>query len=114
MKGTNTMSYDIYDAMADEAKDKYDEMVQDQLDQITGPLIREVWSMDENAIYPHPLAYMPHLLSVWLEDGCDGLSEYLEEEYREEAEEAVRDSAESGPCCYQFSCPCGNSNGYRG
>ncbi len=34
---------------------------------------------------------------------------------RQKAEEVAREEArESTPCCNQFSCPCGNSNNFRG
>ena len=53
------------------------------------------------------------MLAVWLDEGEDALREQLEEEYREEAEEILRDS-DPGPCCNDYHCPCGNSNNYPG
>ena len=109
------MSYDINDARADVANEKFEALVDDALDKIVSPIIELVQSMSEDAYYPHPWTYERSLLTVWLEDGDDGLTEHLEEEYREDAEEAVRDQEyDSEPCCSQFSCPCGNSNNFRG
>jgi len=102
--------YSASDARREAAEDQFEEYVSAELDSLTGPVIRAVWAMDEAAYYPHPWTYERHLLSIWQEDGDDGLDEYLAEEYREEAEEAVRDRGDEGPCCFQFSCPCGNTN----
>ncbi len=107
------MSYTRYDAMADEAQEKYDEGVGAELETLTRPITDRIENMDADAHYPHPWTYDRHLLEVWIEDE-DALQELLEEEYRDEAEEAYKDSYESGPCCNDFSCPCGNTNNYPG
>jgi len=98
---------------SDAAREEYEERVDSALEDITSPIVKEVQEMDEEAYYPHPWTYERSLLAIWQEDGDDGLQEYLNEEYRDEAEEHVKDSGDAGPCCYQFSCPCGNSNGNR-
>jgi len=101
------MSYTKWDAMADEAEEKFSKRVRDALADIIAPIVSEIEAMDEEAEYPHPWDYDRHLLAIWLEDGDDGLREYLEEDLREEAEEVARESYDSDPCCSEFSCPCG-------
>ena len=66
------MSYDKYDAMADEAHERFESAVESVL-----------------ARYP----------------------DLTREEAEEQASEELR---ESEPCCNDFSCPCGNTNTFRG
>lgn len=109
------MTYDRYDAMADAAHDAYEEALKPILDGLVQPILDRVEITDEDQ--PHPWTYERALLQVWLDDPeADGaVREILEEEYREEAEELLRDQQYyEGPCCNQFSCPCGNTNNFRG
>lgn len=109
------MTYTKYDAMAEEAEEKYERLVSDAMDDLLAPIFAEVYSLDpEEDNDPHPWTWTRHLFEVWTEDGDDGLREYLEEDFREEAEEIVRETYEDGPCCSAFSCPCGNTNSFRG
>jgi hypothetical protein len=117
-----SMYYDDYDydrsdalddARYDAAMDAYDEALQPILDELVQPILDRVEETDEDQ--PHPWTYERALLQVWLDSPeADGaVREILEEEYREEAEDILRDS-DRGPCCNDFHCPCGNSNNYRG
>lgn len=104
------MRYSRREAESDAAAERFAEYVSGALEELTEPLVRTIEGMDLDAEYPHPWTYERHLAQVWQDDGDDGLAEYLAEEYREEAEEMVRDRGDGGPCCNQFSCPCGNGN----
>lgn len=109
--------YDRYDAAADAAHDAWMELVQPRLAELVDPIMAAVECMDEDGDYPHPWTWERYLLSIWLDEegGEDALREELEEHFREEAEElANEDARESGPCCNDFACPCGNTNNYRG
>lgn len=107
------MTYDRYDAAYDAAMDAWHETVQPHLDRLVDPIMNEVEVTDE--AQPHPWTYERHLLQIWLDEGEDALREMLEEEHRDEAEDAARDYAyDNTPCCNDFHCPCGNSNNYRG
>jgi hypothetical protein len=69
------------------------------------------YEIRENGDQPHPWTRRRHFLWVWETDGEDGLIEELEEFFRSEAEEGAREEArESGPCCNDYHCPCGNNN----
>jgi hypothetical protein len=110
-EGGDTMSYDKYDAMADAAADKWDEAVQPHLDGLVDPIMLAVEETEEDQ--PHPWTYHRHLLQIWLDSDDGELRSLLEDEHREEAEEIAREQ-DPGPCCNQFSCPCGNTNNYPG
>ena len=106
--------YTAADARGDAAADAFNEAVQAVLDGIVQPILDRVEVEDEEQ--PRPWTYERALLQVWIDSSeADGaVRELLEEEYREEAEDTARDQWDSGPCCNQFSCPCGNSNNFRG
>jgi hypothetical protein len=108
------MSYDRYDAMADAAHESYSALVETVLDEIIQPILDRIEATDEDQ--PRPWTRDRELLQVWLDSPeADGaVREILVEEHYEEAEEILRDSYDQGPCCYQFSCPCGNTNNYPG
>jgi hypothetical protein len=106
------VSYDIDDARYDAAMDAYEEELAPVLAGLVQPLMDAAEVAEEDQ--PHPWTYERALLQIWLDEGEDALQEHLEEELRDEAEEILRDNYEPGPCCYQFSCPCGNGNNYPG
>jgi hypothetical protein len=70
-----------------------------------------------SGVDPHPWTEDRHLIALWNEDE-DAFCALLDERFLEEAEEAAEEAAEAeyeeGPCCNDFSCPCGNSNSFRG
>ncbi len=62
-----------------------------------------------SGVDPHPWTRDRHLIWLWDEDE-DAFGELLNEQFLEEAEEAAEEAAEEyeeGPCCRDFSCPCG-------
>ena len=68
------MSYTRYDAMADEAEEKYERLVSDVMDDLLAPIFDEVYSLDpEEGNDPHPWSRTRHLFEIWTEDGDDGL-----------------------------------------
>jgi len=114
--------YDRYDAAADAADDAWQEEVEPYLTALVDATTAEVWTLadeihESGEDQPHPWTWVRYLVSI-LEDeqdgGEDALQEELEEHYREEAEEEARDNYDPGPCCNDFSCPCGNTNNFRG
>ena len=66
--------------------------------------------------FPHPWTWARHLANIYTEDGDDGLDEYLRDYYEDEIDSAYDDWCQDneGPCCNNFSCPCGNNNNFRG
>ncbi len=105
------------DAAYDAAYDEREALIQEALSPLVDPVMDAVEALaayiEEHGEQPHPWTRHRHLLSIWLDEDDIALREYLDEHFREEAEEIARDR-DSGPCCYQFSCPCGNSNNFRG
>lgn len=85
--------------------------VQLQLDRLVDPIMAAVEVEDEDQ--PHPWTYNRHLLQVWLDDSDEELRSMLEDDFREEAEQEAEEE-DPGPCCNEFSCPCGNSNNFSG
>ena len=110
-----TMTYTKRDAMADEAEEKYEQLLSEVLDVLVTPIFDKIAASDGPDLLD-PSASEAY--GVWQEFGDDGLREYLEEDLRETAEEIAQAKLqaeyEEGPCCSQFSCPCGNSNSFRG
>ena len=115
------MSYEDYtaaDARRDEAEDSWNELIADQLRPLVDKTIASCMELRANIDArgfdePHPWTWYRHLL--WcLEDDEDALREMLDEHYYEEAEEVVKDNYDPGPCCRDYSCPCGNTNSFRG
>ena len=107
------MSYrDSYTA-ADAADDQWAEIVQEYLAELVEPVMVKVRALDQarNAgnDQPHPWTWERHLLAIEDEDE-DALHEELEEHFRDEADDNARNDGAGGPCCNQFSCPCGNTN----
>jgi len=96
----------LADARYDAAMDAYEDALKPILDGLVQPILDRVEVTEEDQ--PHPWTYERALLQVWLDspDADGAVREILEEEYREEAEEILRDS-DPGPCCRDFSCPCG-------
>ena len=101
----------LQDARYDAAMDAYEDALKPILDGLVQPVMDRVEETDEDQ--PHPWTRDRVMLAVWLDEGEDALREQLEEEYREEAEETLRDS-DPGPCCNDYHCPCGNSNNNPG
>lgn len=107
--------YDRYDAMADAYDDKWNDAVQDQLDELCRPVETEVWArsdaLDEGEPdEPHPWTWERHLVGILRDDeygGEDALRDELEEVFRDEAEDLARDRLQdSEPCCNDYHCPC--------
>lgn len=103
--------YDRYDAMADDANDKYEEMVQNRLDTLCVAVEREVWALLEHIEQsgedqPHPWTWERHLVGILDEtESEDALREALEEHFREDAEDHVRDELSDYCGCNDYHCP---------
>jgi len=108
--------YDASDAAADAFDDAREDAIRGELATLVDPIVEDVENLDydrgegEGIDDAHPWTHDRFLLWIYDEEGEDGLREYLVEQLREDAEAAAEDSYDSGPCCFQFSCPCGNSN----
>jgi len=108
--------YTASDARADEAWEAREDAIREQLALLVDPVVDEidemVYDRDEGEWIDnaHPWTRKREWLAVYDEDGEDGLRELLDEHFREDAEAAAEDAYDAGPCCNQFSCPCGNSN----
>ena len=102
------------EARADAHYDAQHDLIQDELDTLVQPIMDRVEEIDPDENYPRPLTRDQDYAMIWDQEGEDALRELLEEEHREEAEDAARDNYDEGPCCNEFSCPCGNSNNFRG
>lgn len=106
--------YDASDAAADDYNDAREAAITEQLALLVVPIAEEIEALDydrEEGKWidnTHPWTRNRYLLWIYDEDGEDGLREFLDEELRDEAEQAAEDAYDPGPCCNQFSCPCGN------
>jgi len=103
-----------YDAMADAADDARETAIQAELDILIQPIMDRVEEIDPDETYPRPLTRDQDMALLWEQEGEDALRELLEEEHREEAEQEAENNYDAGPCCNDFSCPCGNTNNYPG
>ena len=109
-------NYDASDAAADAYDDYLEDAINEKLAPHVDPVMEEIHEMlltqDEGEWIDnaHPYTWERELLAIYVDEGEDGLRELLDDHFREEAEEEAKDDYDSGPCCFQFSCPCGNSN----
>jgi hypothetical protein len=111
---------DAYDdARYDAASDARSELVQQFLDPLVEAELEFVYALDEkingddfDGYDPHPWTWHRHLLGIWEDEengGEDVVREILEEYFEDDAESEANDYEydNQGPCCSDFSCPCG-------
>lgn len=111
--------YSAADAAFDDSVDKLEDAIASYLPQFVDPVIETVEGLlaaqesGERIDDTQPWTWERYMLWIYVKDGEDGLQEFLADHFREDAEAAIEDAYEPGPCCNQFSCPCGGSYSYR-
>lgn len=115
----NTMDYEdmAAEAASDAMETTYEALIREEIGSMSEETMLAIGELEASLPpedMPHPWTWHRHLLSILKDEGEDSLLELLDELYRGEAEETVEDNYEPGPCCNDFSCPCGNSNNYPG